>query len=81
MPVGIVGQVEEAAASVVAAEEREHCRQVIADAKEGSSVPKGACADSANWLQLPTRVDDLYSVFLMALQHFMVVVPVKSNSS
>ncbi|KAK9915248.1 hypothetical protein WJX75_006713 [Coccomyxa subellipsoidea] len=41
---GGMQQVEEAAASVVAAEEREHCRQVIADAKEGSSVPKGALA-------------------------------------
>ncbi len=35
-------QAEEASASAVAAEEREHCRQIIADAKEGSSLPKGA---------------------------------------
>ncbi|EIE22396.1 hypothetical protein COCSUDRAFT_56086 [Coccomyxa subellipsoidea C-169] len=39
---GGIQQAEEASASAVAAEEREHCRQIIADAKEGSSLPKGA---------------------------------------
>lgn len=39
---GLAYQAEEAAASVVAAEEREHCRQICADAKDGCGVPEGA---------------------------------------
>ncbi|BDA43385.1 probable breast cancer type 2 susceptibility protein homolog at C-terminar half [Coccomyxa sp. Obi] len=39
---GGLQQAEEAVAFMVATEEREHCRQIIGDAKEGCSTPKGA---------------------------------------